>query len=52
MAFLIDEWVQPHICNYCKKEFQMTVLDYRTMIRRLGQVYCSEECEKMGETNK
>ena len=52
MAYLKDEWEQPHICKNCEKEFPMTVLSYRNMIRRLGQVYCSTECEEADRANR
>ena len=52
MAYLEDDWEQPHICAYCKKEFPMTVRDYRNMIRRLGEKYCSIECEQADEQNR
>ena len=52
MAYLKDEWEQPHICNHCEKEFPMTVLAYRNMIRRLGRVYCSPECEEADRVNR
>jgi hypothetical protein len=52
MAYLEDDWEQPHTCAYCKKEFPMTVRDYRDTIRRIGFVYCSIECEQADEAHR
>ena len=52
LFYLQDDWEQPHICAYCKKEFPMTVRNYINMIRRIGFVYCSIECEQADETKR